>query len=396
MILEDFKLEINPLAKYYSDFKVEDRILLTGHSHQAWPNSAREGVIQSYIDAAIEVDDKWNLAFEKSDIVRARFAKLLNDDKDNITLAANTHDLLIRFLSSLDLKNRNKIITTDGEFHTVRRQLDALNGNYITLKKVSRDDISSLSERVAGEIDDKTSAVIISKVMFQDAAIVENLSIIAEKCEQFGAILYIDAYHALNSINFDLQKEKLNNAFITGGGYKYMQFGEGNCFLRIPPNYERMPLITGWFSEFTAIAEKNHNGVNYGEKHWAFAGATFDPVSNYRAASVVEFFEKQDLNIDLLRNIYLYQIETLNNAFITKHFDEKVIKFDGRDINNFGGFTVFKSKFAERITQELRKVNVFVDFRGENIRFGPAPYLNTEQLSESIDKLEFVIRNLEI
>lgn len=162
MILDDFKKNINPLAKYYSDFKVEERILLTGHSHQAWPNQARDGVIQSYIDAAIEVDDKWNLAFEKADIVRTRFAKLIHDDIDNIALAPNTHDSLIRFLSSLDLKNRNKIITSDGEFHTVRRQMDALS-NFINLVKVSRDDISTLSERIAAEIDNNTAAVIISK-----------------------------------------------------------------------------------------------------------------------------------------------------------------------------------------------------------------------------------------
>ena len=395
MILDDFKKNINPLAMYYSDFKVEERILLTGHSHQAWPNQAREGVIQSYIDAAIEVDDKWNLAFEKADIVRSRYAKLLNDDKDNIALAPNTHDFLIRFLSSLDLKNRNKIITSDGEFHTVRRQMDALS-NFINLVKVSREDISNLSERIAAEIDNNTAAVIISKVMFQDAAIVDNFSIIAEKCEQFGAFLYVDAYHALNAIDFDIQKEGLQNAFITGGGYKYMQFGEGNCFLRMPPNYPNKPIITGWFSEFTAISEKSYNSVMYGEKHWAFAGATFDPTSHYRAASVAEFFEQKNLNIALLREISQFQIKLINAKFIKKEFNTEIIKFNNRDISKFGGFTVFQSPYADKITAELRKVNVYVDFRGENVRFGPAPYLNYEQLIESIDKLDFVIRNLSL
>ena len=28
-------------------------------------------------------------------------------------------------------------------------------------------------------------------------------------------------------------------AFITGGGYKYCQLGEGNCFLRVPPGCRR-------------------------------------------------------------------------------------------------------------------------------------------------------------
>ena len=47
------------LQPYYSDFKVNERILLSGHSHQAWPNVAKQGMIECYNDAAKHVDDKW-------------------------------------------------------------------------------------------------------------------------------------------------------------------------------------------------------------------------------------------------------------------------------------------------------------------------------------------------
>ena len=57
---------------------------------------------------------------------------------------------------------------------------------------------------------------------------------VASRCDADGAPLLVDAYHHLNVVPFDLQGTELDRAFIVGGGYKYCQLGEGNCFLRVP------------------------------------------------------------------------------------------------------------------------------------------------------------------
>ena len=46
-----------------------------------------------------------------------------------------------------------------------------------------------------------------------------------------------------------LARQGLESALVTGGGYKYLQLGEGNAFLR-PPNGSTAPGVTGWFAEF--------------------------------------------------------------------------------------------------------------------------------------------------
>ena len=51
-------------------FRVAERVLLTGHSHQAWPDVAFEAQQQAWLDAAELVDDKWGPAFEVADEVR--------------------------------------------------------------------------------------------------------------------------------------------------------------------------------------------------------------------------------------------------------------------------------------------------------------------------------------
>ncbi|MGW2222828.1 kynureninase, partial [Nonomuraea sp. NPDC001684] len=61
------------LAPHYSAFRAADRLLLTGHSHQAWPDVALAGQIEAFDDAARDVDDKWAAAFKKADRVREGF-----------------------------------------------------------------------------------------------------------------------------------------------------------------------------------------------------------------------------------------------------------------------------------------------------------------------------------
>ena len=58
------------LAPAYSRFRVTERILLTGHSHQAWPDVAFEAQKQAWHDAAEHVDAKWGLAEEKAASLR--------------------------------------------------------------------------------------------------------------------------------------------------------------------------------------------------------------------------------------------------------------------------------------------------------------------------------------
>ena len=391
--VEDLSKEVNPLSVFYKDFKVTERILLTGHSHQAQPDCAKEGLIRCWNDASSLADDKWGKVFDVADSVRKRLALLIDDDIDNFVLGQNTHDLILRFLSALDLKKRNKIITTDGEFHTIRRQMDRLNQGILEIVKVPRNPVETLSERIIQEIDDKVSAVLVSKVMFQDSAIVNGLSDVETACSGLGAKLLVDVYHVLNAMPFSIKEEKLENSFLVGGGYKYLQLGEGNCFMRVPPNEVFKPVITGWFAEFAALSEKKVPGdVQYGEKHWAFEGSTYDPASHYRALEVFRFFEEHNLTPELLRKISLHQKQVLVHAFLESDFNEKIISVVNQQ--NKAGFLTFISPFAGKITKELKIRNVFADSRGEFLRFGPAPYLTDTQLRNAISILREIIQLL--
>src|SRR5437867_9255946 len=155
----------NPLAAHYSRFRVADRLLLTGHSHQAWPDVGFEGQVEAWNDAAELVDEKWARAGEKADRVRRGYAELLGDRDGSIALGQNTHELILRLLSALPLRERPRLVTTDGEFHTLRRQLDRLaEDRWIEVVKVSARPASAIAERLVAATDDRTAAVLASSV----------------------------------------------------------------------------------------------------------------------------------------------------------------------------------------------------------------------------------------
>src|SRR5258705_4089309 len=117
--LPDLQQHPNPLAAHYSRFRVSDRLLLTGHSHQAWPDVGFEGQLEAWNDAADLVDEKWARAGEKAGRVRRGYAKLPGDRDGSIPLGQNSHELVLRLLSPLPLRQRPRLLTTDGHFATL-------------------------------------------------------------------------------------------------------------------------------------------------------------------------------------------------------------------------------------------------------------------------------------
>lgn len=384
----------NVLAPHYSRFRVTERLLLTGHSHQAWPDVALEGQLEAFIDAAQAVDDKWDRAFAKADEVRDGYRRLLGDPGGDIAFGSNTHELVIRFLSALDVRRRRRLISTDGEFHTLRRQLSRFAEEGVDVVRVPASPVETLAERLADAVDERTAAVLVSSVLFETSRVVPGLAELAVTCVTAGAELVVDAYHQLGVMPMPIHDLGLGSAWIVGGGYKYLQLGEGNCFLRLPPHAGSMrPVITGWFAEFGALADADRpERVAYADGGARFAGSTYDPTSHYRAARVFAFFEEHGLAPAFLREVYRHQRRVLVSAFDKLGAPDELITRD-RDTpdDGFGGFLALSSPLASHLKTALLERGVLTDSRGTYLRLGPAPYLTDAQLESAVWNLGDVL-----
>jgi kynureninase len=188
----------------------------------------------------------------------------------------------------------------------------------------------------------------------------------------------------------------LETTYIIGGGYKYCQFGEGNCFLRSPADCTLRPVITGWFADFASLEGAPGSLVQYGSHPGArFAGATYDPISHYRAARVAQFFEEHGLTLPKLRKRSQEQIQLLVDCFDSKKFQLQVISRESETpLDRVAGFLSLKTPHAARLQKELTASGVLTDYRNDILRLGPAPYITDEQLTHAVDILGEAIRKL--
>lgn len=386
----------NALARHYARFDVANRLLFTGHSHQAWPDVAREGQLLAWDAAARAVDGKWDGALERAERVARGYLDRLGDDEGSCALGANTHELVVRLLSALPLSDRPRIVTTDGEYHSARRQLDRLAEEGLEVARIPAAEPEAIAPRLAAAVDARTALVVVSHVLFRTGAIVPGLGEVARACAREGAALLVDMYHTLNAVPVSLRAEGLTSAFVVGGGYKYMQLGEGNAFLRVPPNCTLRPVITGWYAEFSSIADpKRPDEVAYGRGAARFAGATYDPTSQYRAAPVLDFFAAHGLTPAFLREVSQHQVGRLAALFDAQDHDPDVVARDrSRPLSAFGGFLALRSRHAGVLHDELKRRGVLTDHRDDVLRLGPAPYLADAQLRAAMEIFGEAVRRL--
>jgi len=292
----------------------------------------------------------------------------------------------------LPLAARPRLVTTAGEFHTIRRQLDRLGEEGLEVVRVPTDPHEGIAERLGAAVDERTSLVLVSSVMFGSGRIVSGLENVAAACARCGADLLVDAYHHLNVVPFSLAELGLEEAFVVGGGYKYCQLGEGNAFLRCPAGRKLRPAITGWFAEFSRLGQDVSLGiVDYDAGAAQLAGATYDPTSHYRAVEVFEFFRQKGLEPSFLREVSQHQIGVLARGFDALDLDPSLIRRPDIPLDEIAGFLVLESEQAGEICRDLRRHDVMADSRGASLRLGPAPYLDDSQLEDALAALAEVV-----
>ena len=233
-----------------------ERLHFAAHSHHFWPDVARDAQIKAWDDAARLVDDKWGEVLESLwGRVSAEIARHLGlADPRTLVPAPNTHELVTRLLSCCPTDRPVRIVTTDGEFHSFRRQ----------------------SERLAAAAREHApDLVFVSQVLFGSGFALVDLAGLVAALTAPDRLVVIDGYHGFLARPTDLAPIA-DRAFYIAGGYKYAMAGEGACFMHCPPGVALRPRNTGWFASFGTLS-RGYRGVPYSADGWRFMGATFDP-----------------------------------------------------------------------------------------------------------------------
>jgi selenocysteine lyase/cysteine desulfurase len=379
-------LEVEALRAAYSRFLgagPPGRVLLTGHSHQAWPDVVRDALAAFFDDSARLVDDKWAEAvFPKLDAVGAAIlARMGFDETDPIAFGRSTHELVYRLLSCLPREPAPRVVTTTGEFHSLHRQLSRLAEEGMDVVWVPAQPRDTLADRLLEALTPGTAMLAVSAVLFEDAYVLPRLAEVVARAAEIGALPLVDAYHAFNVVPVQWGAAK-RSLYVTAGSYKYAGFGEGLCWLRIPTDCTLRPVDTGWFADFDALAAPRGGPVRYGAGGARFAGATFDPSSIYRAHAALEHWDRFGLGPEQLRAISVRQTTRILAQLDDGGVGERVVS--PRDPARRGGFVAVRSATAGAVVARLRARAVLVDSRNDLLRIGPAPYLTDDEIDRGV------------
>ncbi len=260
-----------------------DRLHFAAHSHHLWPDASFEGQVRAWEEANRFADRKWDLIFGQvvPEAQRHVAAELNLPSPDTVVFASNTHDFLLRLVSGV-ARRPVRILSTDGEFHSFRRQGERWEeAGEAAVTRVPLEPFDSFADRfVEAARGGGYDLILVSQVFFRTGQVFDEIAELAALADPDGPWVVIDGYHGFMARPTDLSGVA-DRVFYLAGGYKYAMAGEGAAFLHAPPGFCPRPVITGWFAEFGDL-EGPPGGVQYRADAGRFWGATSDFTALYR------------------------------------------------------------------------------------------------------------------
>ncbi len=360
------------------------RLHLAAHSHHLWPDATRAAQLQAWEDGVTLADHKWDKVFgEVMPAAQAGIAAELKlPSPDSLAFAPNTHEFIVRLVSAR-AKRPVRILSTDGEFHSFRRQSARwAESGEVLLETVATDPWDSFADRfIARAESGEHDLIFASHVFFKTGRVFDRVAELAALSRPDGPWLVIDGYHGFMALPTDLPGIA-DRAFYTAGGYKYAMAGEGAAFLHVPPGFGLRPVNTGWYAEFEDLTAPPGT-IGYAPGGGRFLGATFDPSGLYRLAAVFDLYRREGLTTEAVAahsaGLQALLLDSLSGPLAEA---ELLNPLDGRP---HARYLAFRDARAPAWKKALDAADVVTDVRDDVLRIGFGPYQDEGDIDRFVE-----------
>ncbi len=372
-----------------------ERLHFAAHSHHLWPDASFDGQVRAWVEANKFADRKWDLIF--GDVVpeaQGHVARELNlPSPDTVVFASNTHDFLLRIFSGFE-KKPVRILSTDGEFHSFRRQGERWEeaGEAV----VTRIPLHPFDTFEARFIDAARTGgfdlIVISQIFFKTGQVFGRIEDLAALAAPAGPWVIIDGYHSFMAAPTDLSAV-VDKVFYVTGGYKYAMSGEGAGILHAPDGFCPRPVETGWFAEFGDLMGRPED-VQYRADAGRFWGATFDATPLYRFNGVRRMLDEAGLTTAAVADHARGLMQRFQQAVLAgkagRLGDAELLNPVGNETTR-ARFLAFRHKDAQAWRARLLNANVVTDVRDDTLRFGFGLYQDEADVARLIEVCERVL-----
>lgn len=187
--------------------------------------------------------------FNSALCVKLNLSKMINSSPQDIALTTGASAGTSLIATSLDFQKGDEIVIVDGDFPSHEATWKPIADRYeVTLKIVTFEEPSQISENVSKMIGPKTKIVSLSHVRYDDGSRL-NVKPVASACHENDSLLLLDVSQSIGIVPLDVST--LNADILVGVGYKYLMGPWGTGFLWVSPNaFEQLrPLPWNWTSQ---------------------------------------------------------------------------------------------------------------------------------------------------
>jgi len=381
----------------FSRVLAREEIYLANHSLGRPPDAVLSNIQAFATSWMDELDESWSSDRWLGEVAtfRGHVAALLGLPSENLVVTKTSAGQGLRaVLNAFPADRPIRVVTTSGEFDSIDFILRAYrDAGRIMLDFVPPTasehgvpiyEADALKARLQSGVD----LLVISAVYFGTGQVMQGLSEIVAAAHEAGAVVVVDAYHALGVLPFD---QIANGAdFVIGGCYKYLRGGPGACFLGLHPRIAGdaawKTVDTGWFAKKDTFSYQRTEHAERWPGGDGWQESTPPIVTAYQA----------NPGLATVRAIGIDQIRA-HNLKLQAHLIEGLQRsgvpvFAPQNPLEWGAFVLVPHPGAGSFASALKGNGVNTDARGGFVRLGP-DFLNTpEELEEAAQRVALTWR----
>lgn len=307
-------------------------------------------------------------ALPRLDECRARFARLIGADEDEVAIVPSISSGLSSVASCLDFADRTDVVLSEMDFPTNHYVWRAQQRRGAKVDVVSSPDgVVVDPHEIAARIGEQTAVVNVNRVLFESSFIVD-LDPIVTAARGHGALVVVDDFHGAGVVPIDVHAAGVD-IYVTGA-LKWLCGGQGLAFLYCRRDLvQRLePAVVGWFGTDDPFAF-DRTGLRLRADARRFETGTYPLPQAWTAVGGLEIIEEVSVERIRARSLEL-------TAEILRRADDMGLEVRSeRAPERRGGLVRVRipggESAAETILMRLLERDVVVDRRADCLRISP-------------------------